>query len=129
MITQENDKTFLIFNKVNLQNDKMKNWTSKNDKHIFRHKIWTIKMINLISYSTTNWFDSHFVNDLQNDKLLMKITRIETCKMVTQENDKSISKKQKSDQIWVIIFLGKVCRQFVNMTIVFTQHRRETYFW
>ena len=29
--------------------------------------------------------------------------------MITQENDESVLKKQKSDHKWLIIFLGKVC--------------------
>ena len=47
--------------------------------------------------------------NLQNDKLVMKIIRKQTCKMITQDYDKSVSKKQESDQKWLIIFLGKVC--------------------
>ena len=48
--------------------------------------------------------------NLQNDKLVMKIIRKQTCKMITQDYDKSVSKKQESDQKWLIIFLGKVCK-------------------
>ena len=47
--------------------------------------------------------------NLQSDKLVMKIIRKQTCKMITQDYDKSVSKKHESDQKWVIIFLGKVC--------------------
>ena len=66
----------------------------------WRVQIQTYKMIN-----------SHFgmKRNLQNDKLVMKIIRKQTCKMITQDYDKSVSKKQESDQKWLIIFLGKVC--------------------
>ena len=47
--------------------------------------------------------------NLQNDKLVMKIIRKQTCKMITQDYDKSVSKKQESGLKWLIIFLGKVC--------------------
>ena len=47
--------------------------------------------------------------NLQNDKLVMNIIRKQTCKMITQDYDKSVSKKQESDLKWLIIFLGKVC--------------------
>ena len=47
--------------------------------------------------------------NLQNDKLVMKIIRKQTCKMITQDYDKPVSKKQESDLKWLIIFLGKVC--------------------
>ena len=47
--------------------------------------------------------------NLENDKLVMKIIRKQTCKMITQDYDKSVSKKQESGLKWLIIFLGKVC--------------------
>ena len=50
--------------------------------------------------------------NLQNDKLVMKIIRKQTCKMITQDYDKSVSKKQESGLKWLIIFLGKVCSVF-----------------
>ena len=56
--------------------------------------------------------------NLQNDKLVMKIIRKQTCKMITQDYDKSVSKKQESDQKWLIIFLGKVCSE--NQVILIT---------
>ena len=36
--------------------------------------------------------------------------------MITQENDESVLKKQKSDQKWLIIFLGKVCNHFTGLS-------------
>ena len=50
--------------------------------------------------------------NLQNDKLVMKIIRKQTCKMITHDYDKSVSKKQESGLKWLIIFLGKVCSVF-----------------
>ena len=52
--------------------------------------------------------------NLQNDKLVMKIIRKQTCKMITQDYDKSVSKKQESDQNVLIIFLGKACTGFTD---------------
>ena len=49
--------------------------------------------------------------NLQNDKLVMKIIRKQTCKMITQDYDKTVSKKQESDLKWLIIFLGKLCNE------------------
>ena len=66
--------------------------------------------------------------NLQNDKLVMKIIRKQTCKMITQDYDKSVSKKQESGLKWLIIFLGKVCTQsnqlnsmhpYSNVTTIF----------
>ena len=63
-------------------------------------KIQTYKMINS---------DCAMKLNLENDKLVMKIIRKQTCKMITQDYDKSVSKKQESGLKWLIIFLGKVC--------------------
>ena len=35
--------------------------------------------------------------------------------MITQENDESVLKKQKSDHKWLIIFLGKVCTRHLSL--------------
>ena len=58
--------------------------------------------------------------NLQNDKLVMKIIRKQTCKMITQDYDKSVSKKQESGLKWLIIFLGKVCMTRGHIFDVFT---------
>ena len=47
--------------------------------------------------------------NLQNDKLVVKIIRKQTCKMITQDYDKPVSKKHESDLKWLIIFLGNLC--------------------